>query len=178
MVLLESVPPSLPPSQDCSFPGGIAALRTGWVTSTHLRHIWFISYFCDGLGSQRKGTLVVMGGDILISLLGGDGGSFKHCSWNLPWERLLGDGRIIPRGYDRIIPCTRDVWLPCLAIRAVSVVEDQVRGVTWAAFGTYLEQISDCWTFCCHTSAWEAACLFCSWQVPNSSIKVSNPFLR
>lgn len=57
-------------------------------------------------------------------------------------------------------------------------MEDQVRGVTWEAFSAYLEQISECRTLCCHTPPWEGACSFCTWQVPNSSTKLSNPFLR
>lgn len=45
------------------------------------------SYF--RLGSQFKVTLIVLGEDILISVLGGHEGSLKHCSWNLSEEMGL-----------------------------------------------------------------------------------------
>lgn len=46
----------------------------------HSGYMWLISYFGAGLDSQFKVTFVVLGKDILISLLRDHEGSLRHSS--------------------------------------------------------------------------------------------------
>lgn len=89
---------------------------------------------------------------------------------------LLGDGLIISRAYDRIIPW---IWDAVLAICAVPVVKDQVHGVTLAALVSVWSKSPSAGL--CAVPLWLGelpAFLFGTLQVPNSNMSLPNPLLR
>lgn len=81
---------------------------------------------------------------------------------------------IIPRGCKRIMwtcDCLhwQSVWSLLWRTRYMELLEQHLVSM-WNKFQPA--------GLCCHTSAQEASCPFCTWQVPHSSIKMSNPSLR
>lgn len=110
-------PEPIPSSQNCLlFPWLCAAWRTGWVMPIPLRHMWFLSYYCNGFPTGGCPHSAGKGCTNITALK--EWRPFHVSQLTSPQEHVQRDGLIISRGCDRItgrdamlcgVPCSMPV---------------------------------------------------------------------